>query len=313
VERETLMQSEGLRVQSEELDKRIAASARTGPAKNAASGDSHSALVALNSSLRGIYIIWYRDVLRFWRDRPRIVAAMAQPTLYLLIFGSGISAAMRGPAASGADYMQFLFPGVVGMTVLFTSVFTAMSIVWDREFGFLKEVLVAPVSRTAVAIGKALGGSTQAVLQGSIVLLLAPLAGVSLTPMTILSVLPLMFLLAFALTSLSIALAARMRSMEGFQVMMNFFMMPLFFLSGALFPLDGLPTWLAVLTLLDPATYGIDPIRRVIMIGSGHDPAALPALALFGQPLSIPQEIGILSVFALLMLGLAVRSFAQQE
>jgi ABC-2 type transport system permease protein len=273
----------------------------------------HSALVTFHSSLRGIYIIWYRDVLRFWRDRPRILAAMAQPTLYLLIFGSGISSAMRGPSVGGAEYIQFLFPGVVGMTVLFTSVFTAMSIVWDREFGFLKEVLVAPVSRTAVAIGKALGGSTQAVLQGSIVLVLAPLAGVSLTPLTIVSVIPLMFLLAFALTSLSIALAARMRSMEGFQVMMNFFMMPMFFLSGALFPLDGLPAWLAALTLLDPATYGIDPIRRVIMIGSGHGPDALPLLAIFGQPLSMFQEISILAAFALLMLGLAVRSFAQSE
>ena len=277
-------------------------------------GDSrHSSLFSLNSSLRGIYIIWYRDVLRFWRDRPRILAAMAQPTLYLLIFGSGISSAMRGPSVGGADYIQFLFPGVVGMTVLFTSVFTAMSIVWDREFGFLKEVLVAPVSRTAVAIGKALGGSTQAVLQGSIVLVLAPLAGISLTPLTVVTVIPLMFLLAFALTSLSIALAARMRSMEGFQVVMNFFMMPMFFLSGALFPLQGLPAWLAGLTLLDPATYGIDPIRRVIMIGSGHSPDALPVLAIFGHPLSMLQEIAILSVFALVMLGLAVKSFSQSE
>jgi ABC-2 type transport system permease protein len=273
----------------------------------------HSALVTLHSSLRGVYIIWYRDVLRFVRDRPRIIAAMAQPALYLLIFGSGVSSAMRGPTASGADYLQFLFPGVVGMTVLFTSVFTAMSIVWDREFGFLKEVLVAPVSRTAVAIGKALGGSTQAVLQGSIVLLLAPLAGVSLSLATIVTVLPLMFLLAFALTSLSIALAARMRSMEGFQVMMNFFMMPLFFLSGALFPLDGLPVWLTVLTLLDPATYGIDPIRRVIMIGSGYSPDALPALEIFGFPLTIAHEVAILACFAAVMLALAVRSFAQQD
>jgi ABC-2 type transport system permease protein len=273
----------------------------------------HSALFTLNSSLRGVYIIWYRDVLRFVRDRPRIIAAMAQPTLYLLIFGSGVSSAMGGPTASGADYLQFLFPGVVGMTVLFTSVFTAMSIVWDREFGFLKEVLVAPVSRTAVAIGKALGGSTQAVLQGSIVLLLAPLAGVSLSPITVVMVLPLMFLLAFALTSLSIALAARMRSMEGFQVMMNFFMMPLFFLSGALFPLSGLPEWLTVLTLLDPATYGIDPIRRIIMTGSGYSPEAMPALVLFGVQLSIVHEIAILAGFAALMLAFAVRSFAQQD
>lgn len=300
-------------MQTEELRERIVAPASQSAERRALRSDSHSAVSALNSSLRGVYIIWYRDVLRFWRDRPRIIAAMAQPTLYLLIFGSGISAAMRGPAAAGADYLQFLFPGVIGMTVLFTSVFTAMSIVWDREFGFLKEVLVAPVSRTAVAIGKALGGSTQAVLQGSIVLLLAPLAGVTLTPLTIITVLPLMFLLAFALTSLSIALAARMRSMEGFQVMMNFFMMPMFFLSGALFPLNALPAWLAALTLIDPATYGIDPIRRIIMTGSGVDPSVLPALAPFGFPLTIAHEVVILGGFALVMLALAVRSFAHQD
>jgi ABC-2 type transport system permease protein len=168
-------------VETEELSSANSASEVVRSERNQLSKD-HSALFTLNSSLRGVYIIWYRDVLRFVRDRPRIIAAMAQPTLYLLIFGSGVSSAMGGPTASGADYLQFLFPGVVGMTVLFTSVFTAMSIVWDREFGFLKEVLVAPVSRTAVAIGKALGGSTQAVLQGSIVLLLAPLAGVRSAP-----------------------------------------------------------------------------------------------------------------------------------
>jgi ABC-2 type transport system permease protein len=299
-------------VQREEMSRGISVSTTASHEAGAAT-PRRSSLFTFLSSLRGIYIIWYRDVLRFSRDRPRILAAMAQPTLYLLIFGSGISSAMRGPSVGGADYLEFLFPGVVGMTVLFTSVFTAMSIVWDREFGFLKEVLVAPVSRTAVAIGKALGGSTQAVLQGSIVLLLAPLAGVSLTPMTIVAVLPLMFLLAFALTSLSIALAARMRSMEGFQVMMNFFMMPLFFLSGALFPLNDLPGWLAALTMLDPATYGIDPIRRVIMTGAGHSPESLPALVVFGHPLSMVQEIGILASFALVMLALAVRSFAHSE
>jgi len=271
----------------------------------------------VRANLRGVYIIWYRDVLRYWRDRTRIFAALGQPILYLFIFGTGLSSAFAAGRGAGLatdlDYKVFMFPGVLAMTVVFTSVFSAMSIVWDREFGFLKEVLVAPVSRTAVAIGKALGGSTQAVLQGSIVLLLAPLAGVSLSPITIVMVLPLMFLLAFALTSLSIALAARMRSMEGFQVMMNFFMMPLFFLSGALFPLSGLPQWLTVLTLLDPATYGIDPIRRIIMTGSGYSPEAMPALVLFGVQLSIAHEIAILAGFAALMLAFAVRSFAQQD
>src|SRR3954465_11273915 len=128
-------------MQSEELNRAHTTSELARPGRDDLESRARKPLSGFNSSLRGVYIIWYRDVLRFWRDRPRIIAAMAQPTLYLLIFGSGISAAMRGPAVAGADYMQFLFPGVIGMTVLFTSVFTAMSIVWDREFGFLKEVL----------------------------------------------------------------------------------------------------------------------------------------------------------------------------
>ncbi|MBI4491784.1 MAG: ABC transporter permease [Chloroflexi bacterium] len=267
------------------------------------------------ADLRGVYIIWYRDVLRFWRDRPRIVAALAQPALFLFIFGSGLSASIGGAARGsfGGDYVRFLFPGVVTMAVLFTSIFSAMSIVWDREFGFLKEVLVAPVSRSAVAIGKALGGSTQAVLQGSVVLLMAPLVGVTLTPLLLVEVIPLMFLLAFALTSLGIAIASRMKSMEGFQVVMNFLMMPMFFLSGALFPLQGIPAWLQVLTRLDPASYGVDPIRRVMLAASGLPDEFARGIELLGRPLAMAEEIGILAVFAALMLGLAVRSFAAQE
>lgn len=267
------------------------------------------------ADIRGVYIIWYRDVLRFWRDRPRIIASIAQPALYLFIFGSGLSSAFGGARDGGlsGDYIQFLFPGVVAMALLFTSIFSAMSIVWDREFGFLKEVLVAPMSRSAVAIGKALGGSTQAVLQGSIILILAPLVGVILTPLVIIQVIPLMFLLSFSLTSLGIALASRLKSMEGFQVIMNFLMMPMFFLSGALFPLVGIPDWLKVLTRLDPATYGVDPIRRVMLAASSMSDQAAAGVDLFGYTLTIAQEIGIVSVFAALMLAFAVRSFVNQE
>ena len=171
----------------------------------------------LRADLRGAYIVWYRDVLRYWRDRTRIVAALAQPVLYLLIFWAGLSSAFavgRGAGGDvGVDYQLFMFPGVLAMTVIFTATFSAMSIVWDREFGFLREVLVAPMSRTAVAVGKALGGSTVACFQAGIVRLLAPLVGVTLTPTLVLTSAPLLFTLAFCLTSLGIGIASRMKTM----------------------------------------------------------------------------------------------------
>src|SRR3989475_9407270 len=198
------------------------------------------------ASLRAIYIIWYRDLLRYWRDRWRLVASLAQPLLFLIVFGSGLSSSLGGAfgRGTGISYIQFIFPGIIGMSVLFSAIFGAMSIVWDREFGFLKEVLVAPIDRSAVAIGKSLGGATQAMVQGLILLILAPLIGVKLTLGSVAALVPLVFVLAFALSAMGVAIASRMKSMQGFQMVMNFLMMPMFFLSGALFPLSGLPAWM---------------------------------------------------------------------
>jgi ABC-2 type transport system permease protein len=272
-------------------------------------------------TLRAIYIIWYRDVLRYWRDRTRLVASLAQPLLFLVVFGTGLSSALQGAgggfgaggggAPAGFTYTQFIFPGIIGMSVLFSAIFAAMSIVWDREFGFLKEVLVAPIDRSAVAIGKALGGATQAMVQGLILLLLAPVIGVKLTVISVITLVPLVFVLAFALSSMGVAIASRMHSMQGFQVVMNFLMMPIFFLSGALFPLNGLPDWMTVLTRIDPASYGIDPLRRVVLEGAGIPAAALDRLGLTigGTVLPILTEAGIMVAFGLLMLGIAVRNF----
>src|SRR5438270_6710417 len=194
------------------------------------------------ASLRAIYIIWYRDILRYWRDRWRLVASLAQPLLFLIVFGSGLSSALgRGGlfgSRGGLSYVQFMYPGIIGMSILFTAIFGAMSIVWDREFGFLKEVLVAPIDRWAVAIGKALGGTTQAMIQGLILLVLAPFVGVKLSLLTVLAIVPLAAVLAFGLASFGVMLASMMKSLQGFQVVMNFLMMPMFFLSGALFPLQ---------------------------------------------------------------------------
>jgi ABC-2 type transport system permease protein len=272
----------------------------------------------LVASLRAVYIIWYRDLLRFTRDRFRVLVSLVQPLLYLVIFGTGLSSSLGGAGrfgGAGLDYKQFLYGGVIGMTILFVSIFSAMSIVWDREFGFLKEILVAPINRSAVAVGKTLGGATQAMIQGGILLLLAPVAGVKLTVVSVLELIPLMFITAFALTAVGVAGASRMRSMQGFQGMMNFLMMPMFFLSGALFPLVGLPAWMTVLTHLDPLAYGIDPIRRVILDGSGVPTSVTDSLAISigGQTLPILSEAAIVLVFGTLMLGLAIYNFRARD
>jgi ABC-2 type transport system permease protein len=273
------------------------------------------------ASLRAVYIIWKRDIIRYTRDRMRLIASLAQPVLFLVVFGTGLSSALRGAgggigAGSKLQYVQFIYPGVIGMAVLFSAVFGAMSIVWDREFGFLKEVLVAPIHRSAVAIGKSLGSATQALAQGVILLVLAPVAGVRLTLVSVLELIPLLFVLAFALSALGVAIAARMRSMQAFQVVMNFLMMPLFFLAGSLFPLGGnLPTWLTVLTRLDPVSYGIDAVRRTILGATGVPSAALDrlGLSLFGHTLSRWTEVVVLLGFGLAMLGLAILGFRQRD
>src|SRR5216683_6123888 len=269
------------------------------------------------ASLRAIYIIWYRDILRYWRDRWRLVASLAQPLLFLVVFGSGLSSSLGGAfgRGSGLSYIQFIYPGIIGMSILFTAIFGAMSIVWDREFGFLKEVLVAPIDRSAVAIGKALGSTTQAMIQGLILLVLAPLVGVKLSLLTIVEVIPLAALLAFGLSSFGVALASMMKSLQGFQVVMNFLMMPMFFLSGALFPLTNLPGWMTVLTWLDPASYGIDPLRRVVLSDSGRPSALVErfGLTINGQVLPIPLEAGIVLAFGAVMLGIAVVMFQRRD
>lgn len=271
----------------------------------------------LSAALNGIYTIWYRDVLRFSRDRSRIASSLAQPMLFLFIFGAGLSPAMGrlGGGPAGVSYVQFMFPGIITMAVLFTAVFSAISVVWDREFGFLKEVLVAPLPRWAVVVGKALGGSTTAMLQGILILLLAPFVNVGLTPLAIAALLPAMFLTAFALCSLGLVVAARMRSMEGFQLIMNFFLMPMFFLSGALFPLSNLPGWLALLTHIDPVSYGVDAIRRIVLGQSGVPAEVLGqvGLELFGRPMSPVTDLAVVGAFAACMIALAVRAFSIQD
>ncbi len=271
----------------------------------------------LRAALDGVVTLWYRDLIRFVRDRSRIIGSMAQPVLFLVIFGVGLSPAIGtlGSGNGGLKYAQFIFPGIIAMSVLFTSIFSAISVIWDREFGFLKEVLVAPVPRWSLVAGKALGGSTTAMFQGVLILIFAPFVGVGLTPLSVLKLLVLMFCTAFALSALGLLIAGRMRSMEGFQMVMNFLMMPMFFLSGALFPLSNLPAWLAVLTRIDPVSYGVDAIRQVVLGTSvqGKTTAHELGLTLFGHHLSPWVDMLVVLVFGAVMIALAVSSFSKQE
>ena len=215
-------------------------------------------------ALRVIYVIWLRELKAFVREKGRIIGMIGQPLLYLLIVGQGIASGLTLNGTQGFDYLKFIYPGILGMSVLFTSIFSALSIIWDREFGFLKEVLVAPVPRWAVAVGKIFGGSTIAMMQSMILIILAPFIGITLSVVMVLELLLLCFLISFAVTSLGVLIAARMRSMQSFQMLMNFLIMPLYFLSGAMFPVASAPRWMKVLMTIDPLTYGVDALRNVV-------------------------------------------------
>lgn len=224
-------------------------------------------------ALTGVYIVWYRDIIRFTRDRIRMFGALMQPMLYLFLLGYGMQSTMKMFArGSEINYVAFMFPGILGMTVLFTSVFSAISILWDREFGFLKEVLVSPVPRTSVAFGKILGGATQAMLQALIlcVLMFLPfMFGASwITLWNAIRLVPVTALLAVAMTGIGVAIAANMTSMEGFPMVMNLFLMPSLFTSGAMFQLQGLPGWLDFISRINPLTYGVDMLKQVALSGT---------------------------------------------
>lgn len=260
-------------------------------------------------------MVWRRELIRFVRQRARIVTGLVQPVLFLFVLGVGLTPLVG--ETGGVDFTQFVFPGVVAMSVITTAIFSGASVVWDREFGFLREMLVAPVSRAALVVGKAAGGATVATVQGAVMLLLAPFVGVTLTPLLVLQVLAVALLMSFALTAFGVFVASRIQRMESFQVVMQFLMLPMIFLSGAMFPLAGLPTWLGALTRVNPLTYAVDPLRRLVFAAQDVPPAALErfgtGVTLFGVHLPIVAELAVVAAFALVFLALSVRSFGRPE
>ena len=221
--------------------------------------------------MSAIYTIWLRNVKKYLRSKSRIIGSLAQPLFFLVILGFGLkSIAIPG---MGDNYLGFVFPGIIAMTVLFTSIFSGIQVIWDKQFGFLKETLVAPVSRTSIMIGQTLGGATTALIQGALILILGLIiTGIQISFLGILIALAFMILIGLSLTAVGITIASRMEDMQGFQLIMNFLIMPLFLLSGALFPLSSAPKFLQILTYIDPVTYGVEGIRYGLLGTSQINP-----------------------------------------
>jgi ABC-2 type transport system permease protein len=271
----------------------------------------------LREDLRAVNMVWKRELIRYFRNRIRIVTSLAQPVLFLFVLGSGLSPIVTSGSGPHVDFKTFLYPGVIAMTILFTAIFSAVSIVWDREFGFLREMMVAPVRRGALVIGKTLGGATVATMQGVIMLLLGPLVHVPYNLVLIVEMLLLMSLCAVMLTSIGVLAASRMQQVESFQVVMQLFVLPMFFLAGAVFPLTGLPGWLSVLTKIDPLAYVVDPMRRAVFAHINVSAAARqkfsPGLHWGHWQLPVPLEVAMVLAVTLGCLAVSVAMFSKQD
>ncbi len=233
----------------------------------------------MTSFLLPVMTLWQREVVRFVRQRSRLGSALSTPLVFWLLLGGGFSASFRPPGASaGTGYLEYLYPGMIILVILFTAIFATISVIEDRKAGFLQGVLVAPVSRASIVLGQALGGTTLALFQGVIFLLLAPLAGVPLTVSSVLAGIVVMVLVSFALTSVGLTIAWRIESIQGFHAIMNLILMPIWFLSGAFFPAAGLPGWLAWLMRLNPLTYGMAALRGSLYRGNPAAVGALPRM-----------------------------------
>jgi ABC-2 type transport system permease protein len=264
------------------------------------------------SEVRAVKIVWRRELIRFQKDRMRIATSLVQPLLFLFVLGSGLQQ-LSAASTHGVNLKTFIYPGVLCISVMFTGMFSAASIVWDREFGFLREMMVAPVRRSSIVIGKVFGGATVASLQGLILLALAWTVHVPYSLGLIFGVFGLQLLLAFSITAFGVMIAARIKQIQSFMGVMQMIVTPMFFISGALFPSGDLPGWLAVLNRLDPITYAVAPMRTLVFANLDISEAAHqtlnPPITWFGW--AVPVALQIFTVFALgmIMLGIAIAEF----
>lgn len=268
------------------------------------------------SELRAIKIVFRRELIRFRNDRLRIVTSLVQPLLFLFVLGSGLQQLSQF-GTHGVALTTFIYPGVLCITVMFTAMFSAASIVWDREFGFLREMMVAPVRRSSIVIGKCLGGAAVASLQGLILIALAGAVHVPYDPLLLLGIFGLQLLLAFSITAFGVMVAIRIKQIQAFMGVMQMIVMPMFFISGALFPVSGLPGWLGFLNRIDPLTYAVDPMRRLVF---GHLDLSAPARAAldpgvtwWGWHLPALLEVAVVFALGLVMLAIAIWEFNATE
>jgi ABC-2 type transport system permease protein len=271
---------------------------------------------SLASELRAVRIVWRRELIRYVNDRMRMVTTLVQPLLFLFVLGSGLQR-LASAGTHGVSLRTFIYPGILCIAVMFTAMFSAASIVWDREFGFLREMMVAPVRRSSIVIGKCLGGATVAGIQGVIVLCLAGLVNVPYDPLLLLGVFALQLLLAFAITAFGVMVAIRIKQMQSFMGVMQMIVMPMFFISGALFPVQGLPGWLSALNRLDPLTYAVDPMRRLVFnhldISAAARRALDPGVTWWGWHVPTLLELGMVLALGLAMLSIAIWEFSATE
>lgn len=268
------------------------------------------------SEVRAVRIVWRRELIRFAGDRTRMLTSLIQPLLFLFVLGSGLQT-LSAASTDGVDLKTFMFPGVLLIAVVFSAMFSAASIAWDREFGFLREMMVAPVRRSSIVIGKCLGGATIAALQGAIVLALAGLVGVPYDPVLLVGLFGLMLLLAFTIAAFGVMVALRVKQIQTFTIVMQMLVMPMYFLSGALYPVTGLPSWLEVLNRLNPLTYAVDPMRRLVFNHLDASEAARqtldPGITWWGWHVPSAVEAGIVLLLGLAMLTVAIWQFSRTE
>jgi ABC-2 type transport system permease protein len=271
----------------------------------------------LRHDLRAVGVVWRRELIRFRTDRLRAITSLIQPVLFLFVLGTGLSSLAGRSMPPGVSFKTFIYPGVLAMSVLFTAIFSAASIVWDREFGFLREILVAPVSRASIVIGKCLGGATIATFQGLVFLILAGFADVPYNPLLIATLVGELLLLSFTLTAFGVMMAARIKQFQAFMALTQMLVMPLFFLSGALYPLSGLPAWLSVLTRIDPLTYIVGPMRHAVFshlsIPALFEQRLAPGVTWAGWLVPLWLSIGIVAIMGLGMTAVAIAEFRKTE
>jgi ABC-2 type transport system permease protein len=272
---------------------------------------------SIRADLRAVSIVWRRELIRFRSDRLRAITSLVQPVLFLFVLGNGLGQLASRGLPAGVKFETFIYPGVLAMSVLFTAIFSAASIVWDREFGFLREMLVAPVRRWAIVVGKCLGGATVATFQGIIFLALAGVAHVPYDPLLLLTLVGELLLLSFTLTAFGVMMAARIKQIQAFMALTQLLVLPLFFLSGALYPLNGLPAWLTVLTRIDPLTYIVDPMRHAVFAHLSVGPQALavlsPGVTWDGWLVPLGLSVAMVAAMGVVMLAIAIAEFRKTE